>query len=178
MICQKINTLLHCNLTVWFKFCVIGLCGTLTVFSLVEWHVTAEVTSDTFPLRLIASTMTGSDTGWLVSMAVLIIVLLWAHEKCRTQRDRLDRLLKFKMLIIGLGWEKRMYLCDWRDATNVSISKWVHANCCPSWPRRAAVPRVLYPPVNLHCHGNTKAPPQAIHWQTHHLLEERGTAEQ
>lgn len=52
----------------------VKMCFTLTMSSFVERQVTAEVTSDTFPSRLTARTITGSDTGWLVSTAVLMIM--------------------------------------------------------------------------------------------------------
>lgn len=50
---------------------------TFTVFSSAEEHVAAEVTSYTFSSRLMARTIAASDTGWLVSIAVLMIMLLW-----------------------------------------------------------------------------------------------------
>lgn len=55
-------------------------CGeiqTFTVFSSAEEHVAAEVTSYTFSSRLMARTIAASDTGWLVRIAVLMMMLLW-----------------------------------------------------------------------------------------------------
>ena len=50
--------------------------STLTMFSSDDWHLTADVTSDTFPSCPTASTITGSDTSSLVKIAVFMMVSL------------------------------------------------------------------------------------------------------
>lgn len=100
-----------------------------------------------------ASTIAATDTGWLVSIAVLMMMLLWGTRGHMLRVESQRRELK-KPSDLG----RMKHLCNGSDSKDLTVCEGEGAHCSSGGECWFTVGGVLHPPVTMDCHRNGKAP--------------------